>query len=89
MIQIPAFGVTGFLLTSVPELEACLSGESSITITQSKTSSPTLRIISHGQSLFGMGAIGYLINPDWAESKACPRRSSRKRTVMPLTPGGI
>ena len=26
MIQIPAFGVTGFLLTSVPELEACLSG---------------------------------------------------------------
>ena len=27
LVQIPAFGVTNFLITTVPELEACLAGK--------------------------------------------------------------
>ena len=73
MIQIPAFGVTGFLLTSVPELEACLSGANpACDYLVENVKSYSQDHFAWSKPIWDVGAIGYLINPDWAESKACP-----------------
>ena len=73
MIQIPAFGVTGFLLTSVPELESCLSGANPVCdYLVENVKSYSQDHFAWSKPIWDVGAIGYLINPDWAESKACP-----------------
>ncbi len=73
LIQVPAFGVTGFLTTTVPELEACLGGVNPICdYLVENVKSYSDDHFAWSKAIWDVGAIGYLVNPAWAESKTCP-----------------
>lgn len=70
LIQVPAFGVTGFLLTSIPELEYCLEGVNEIGDYLVRN----VKEYEHedfvwSKPIWDVGAIGMLVNPAWAPSK--------------------
>lgn len=70
LIQVPAFGVTGFLLSSIPELEYCLEGVNEIGdyLVKNVKDYPH-ETFSWGKPIWDIGAISLLINPDWSRRK--------------------
>lgn len=70
LIQVPAFGVTGFLLTSIPELEQCLEGENEIgDYLVRNVKEYQHETFAWSKPIWDVGAIGLLVNPGWAPSK--------------------
>ena len=73
MIQVPAFGVTGFLLSSIPELEYCLSGANSICdYLVENVKEYVDDSFAWGKPIWDVGTIALLVNPDWAVMKTVP-----------------
>ena len=73
MIQVPAFGVTGFLLSSVQELEACLGGANPVCdYLVENVKSYQEDHFAWGKPIWDVGAIGLLVNPEWAVLKTVP-----------------
>lgn len=73
MIQIPAFGVTGFLTTSIPELEACLGGVNAVgDYLVENVKAYEEDHFAWSKAIWDVGAIGIFINPEWAPTKTCP-----------------
>lgn len=69
LIQVPAFGVTGFLLTCIPELQECLEGVNQIGdyLVQNVKEYETDHF-AWSKPIWDIGAIALLIHPDWAPS---------------------
>lgn len=71
-IQVPAFGVTGYLTTSVPELEYCLGGANPICdFLVDNVKGYHDDHFAWSKAIWDVGAIGLLINPNWAPMKVC------------------
>ena len=65
MIQVPAFGVTGFLITSVPELKECLGGKNAI-------GDYLVENVMSYEAIWDIGAVALLVNPEFTPQKICP-----------------
>lgn len=73
LIQVPASGVTGFLLTSVPELQACLGGVNEIgDYLVENVMAYESDHFAWSKAIWDVGVIGLLVNPNWAPRKICP-----------------
>lgn len=72
MIQLPAFGVTNFLLTSIPELEACLKGVNAIgDYLVENVAAYEEDHFAWSKAIWDIGTIGMLVDPDCAQQKIC------------------
>ena len=73
LIQLPASGVTSFLLTSMPELEACLGGVNAIgDYLVENVAAYEEDHFAWSKAIWDIGAIGVLIDPEWTVQKICP-----------------
>ncbi len=72
MIQLPASGVTNFLLTSIPELEACLKGVNEIgDYLVENVAAYEEDHFAWSKAIWDIGTIGMLVNPECAQQKIC------------------
>lgn len=72
MIQLPASGVTSFLLTSMPELKACLGGVNAIgDYLVENVAAYEEDHFAWSKAIWDIGAIGILVDPDWTQQKIC------------------
>jgi len=66
LIQVPAFGVTNFLLTSVPELESCIGGVNPLCdYLLENVKSYRENHFAWSKPIWDIGAIALLVNPDF------------------------
>ena len=70
VVLVPCMGVASHLLTTIPELEACIGGKNALCdmlldIVKGYTSDP----VAWGKEIWDVSTIGYLMNPDWVPSK--------------------
>lgn len=73
LIQVPALGVTGFLLTSIPELQTCLGGVNEIgDYLVENVMKYEENHFAWSKPIWDIGAISLFVNPDWAPQKICP-----------------
>lgn len=73
LIQLPAFGVTGFLVTSVPELKECLGGKNAIgDYLVENVMSYEEDHFAWTKPIWDIGAIALFIDPAYAPQKICP-----------------
>ncbi len=73
LIQVPAFGVTGYLTTSVPELESCLGGANPVCdYLVENVKGYHGDHFAWSKPIWDVGAIALIINPAWTPMKACP-----------------
>ena len=73
LIQVPAFGVTGFLTTSIYELEACLGGANPVCdYLVENVRKYEEDHFAWSKAIWDVGVIGMLINSDWAQMKTVP-----------------
>lgn len=71
-IQVPAFGVTNFLLTSIPELEYCIGGKNAICdFLLDNVKGYHDDYFAWSKPIWDIGAIGLLVNPEWSPTKVC------------------
>ena len=73
LIQVPAHGVTGFLITSIYELEACIGNANPIC--DYLIENVRLYETDHfawGKPIWDVGVIGMLVNNDWVKMKTVP-----------------
>lgn len=85
LIQVPASGVTGFLLTSVPELRECLGGTGEIgAYLVENVMSYEKDHFAWTKPIWDIGVIGMLVDPDWAPARIChaPAITDQKRYVF-------
>jgi acid stress-induced BolA-like protein IbaG/YrbA len=69
-IQVPALGVTGFLLTTVAELEACIGGANDVCdYLVENVSSYHSDHFAWSKAIWDIGTIGLLVNPACASLK--------------------
>lgn len=70
VVLVPCMGVASHLLTTIPELEACIGGKNALCdmlldIVKGYTDDPT----AWGKEIWDVSTIGYLMNPAWVPSK--------------------
>lgn len=70
VVQVPCMGVASHLLTTIPELEACIGGRNALCdmlldIVKGYTSDPT----AWGKEIWDVSTIAYLMNPEWVPTK--------------------
>lgn len=70
VVQVPCWGVASHMLTSIPELEACIGGKNAlcemlVDTVKGYTNDP----VAWGKEIWDVSTIGYLMNPDWMPSK--------------------
>ena len=71
-LQVPAFGVTNYLFTSVPELEYCIGGQNPVcNFLLDNVKSYHDDCFAWSKPLWDVGAVGLLVNPAWAPAKIC------------------
>ena len=69
LVQIPAFGVTNFLITTVPELEACLAGKNKICdYLVDNVKAYSNDHFAWSKAIWDVGAVAYLVNSGWTPS---------------------
>lgn len=76
LIHMPCLGVTSHLLTTVPDLEACLRGKNPLCdMLCDRVADFTGDPFGWAKELWDVGAVAYLVNPDWFDSRImpCPR----------------
>lgn len=76
LIHMPCFGVTSHLLTTVPDLEACLRGKNALCdMLCHRVADFTSDPFGWAKEIWDVGAVAYLVNPGWFDSRImpCPR----------------
>lgn len=69
LVQVPAFGVTNFLITTVPELEACLAGKNPICdYLVDNVKAFTSDHFAWSKPIWDIGAVAFLVNSSWTPS---------------------
>lgn len=73
LIQIPCVGVTSELRVTLPELEAYLDGKNKLcTMLCQNVRETKENHFAYSRSIWDVGAVAYLIQPDWFTEKVIP-----------------
>lgn len=87
LIQVPASGVTGFLISSVPELEACIGGKNAVCdYLVENVRQYQAEHFAWGKAIWDVGTVGLLVNPAWAAFKTVPAPIFTERGLYAFYP---